>query len=450
MAQVNDLTVGNPFRKIIPFYIPLLCTYSLQQLYNIVDSMIVGKGIGDDAFAAVGNMGSLTFLAIGSFIGLANGFAIPIGQSFGARAYDRMRSFVASAIMLALAIIVFATTLTVFNLETILVRMRVDPTIIGDSLKYGYIIFGGMGVTLIYNLSSAILRSLGDSRTPFIAILIASASNVAMDYFFIFILETGVAGAAIATVCSQFLSACICIRKLMMIELVHLKMADFKINSANFLELLRNGVPMGLMNSVTALGCMVVQFFVNGYGVVYTAAYAACSRYINLFMQPSFAVGHAMSAFTSQNYGARNFKRIREGVWVCSAIALVSYAIFAVIMIVFPKQLAGLVLNGSEQIELVGLFLPKCGIMMWGVDLLFVFRSGCQGMGHSLAPMISGLMEMVMRVTVIVFFMSSLGFVATAYAEIAAWHGALLINLTMFIIYLFREISSLKIKSETI
>ncbi len=431
--HVTDLTEGKPSKIIFRFYMPLLFTYMLQQLYNIVDSMIVGKGIGDDALAAVGNMGSLTFLIIGSCTGLANGFCIPIGQEFGAEKYERMRKYVANSILLSIGISVISCVFSIVNLKDILIKMQVDGKIISDSLSYGYIIFGGIGVTLAYNLAGAVLRALGESKTPFIAILIATITNIVLDILFVFLLKLGVFGVAVATVISQAISAIICIRKIFKIELLRLKKEEFHFEAGVYIELLKNGIPMAIMNSVTAIGCMVVQYFVNGFGVVYTAAYAICSRYINLFMQPSFAIGQAMSAFTSQNYGAKKYDRIRQGTFVCLGFAFVSYIIFAVLMVGFPNFLAGLMLNGTEQISLAADFLPMCGIMMWTVDFLFVFRSGCQGMGISFVPMFSGVLEMALRIMVIVFFMNTVGFMATAYAEIAAWSGALLVNAVMFL-----------------
>ena len=246
----------------------------------------------------------------------------------------------------------------------------------------------------------------------------------------------GVEGPAIVTIASQVISAAICYAKLRKIEEIRLAKEYFKGNFRVYMDLMKNGVPMAIMNSITAVGCMTVQYFVNGMGVAYTSAYSACSKYINLFIQPACTAGITMSSFTSQNYGAKKYDRIADGFKVCMIIATVTYIVFGSVMVFFPRFLASMMLNGEQQIELAVGYLVRCGIMIFAVDFLFVVRSGCQGMGKPMFPMISGIVEMVLRVAVIVAYTEEIGFVATSYAEIAAWVGALLINSAAFVIFL--------------
>ena len=431
-STVSDFTKGSPTRLILKFFWPLLMTSMLQQLYNFVDTLIVGKGLGDNALAAVGNMGSLFFLIIGFSLGLSNGFGILIAQSFGAKQYDRLRRNIASTIQLALALTILLTLLSQLLLPSALRLLRTDEVIMDDSLRYGRVIFAGLFSAIAYNVSSGMLRSLGDSKTPLKAILVSSVLNLGLDSFFIFILHTGVEGAAIATVISQIVSSLICIRQLVKIEIIRLHREDFRNEKSLYFGLLKNGLPMAFMNSITAIGCMVVQFFVNGYGVVYTSAYSVCSKYNNLFMNPAFTVGNAMSAYTSQNFGAKEYERIREGLRVCLRVALVSYLLLGSIMVFFPHQLATFLLEGESSIRLVEAYLPLTGMMMIFVDFLFVFRSAVQGMGFPFVPMCSGILEMVLRILTIAFFMGTIGFQATAWAEVAAWSGAMLMNLAAY------------------
>ncbi|MCR5356420.1 MAG: MATE family efflux transporter [Lachnospiraceae bacterium] len=430
--QVIDFTKGSPFKLILSFYWPLLLTSMLQQLYNFADTWIVGKGLGDNALAAVGNMGSLFFLIVGFSFGLANGFGVLIAQSFGARDEKTLRHRLAGVIELGILLAVVLSVFSVVFLPFALKLLRTDPLIIGDSLKYGYIVFGGLSAGICYNISASVLRALGDSRTPLKAIIVSSLLNLALDSLFILVLHTGVEGAAIATLCSQVVSSVICIRRLTKIPVIRLEKKHFSNGGKVFLELLKNGLPMAFMNSITAVGCMVVQYFVNGFGVVYTAAYAACSKYLNLFMNPAATAGSAMSAYTSQNYGAGEYKRIGQGLAVCTGISAFSYLTLGSLMVFLPKQLGGLLLSGSDQIALVCDFLPRCGIMLIFVDLLFVVRSGVQGMGKPMLPMVSGILEMILRIAVISYFIGRIGFKATAYAEISAWIGALSINAYAF------------------
>lgn len=427
-----DFTQGDITKQILAFYWPLLLTSMLQQLYNFVDTLIVGKGLGDHALAAVGNMGSLFFLIVGFSMGISTGFGIIIAQNFGAKNYEALKRNIAATIELAVLIAVLLTIVSIAILPDALRFLRTDEVIIADSLKYGYIMFGGLICTIAYNVSSCILRSLGDSRTPLKAIIISSVLNLILDSLFIFAFHMGVEGAALATVFSQVVSAMVCIRKLTKIEYIKLKKNHFVNEAKVYVTLFKNGLPMAFMNSITAVGCMVIQYFVNGYGVDYTSAYSACSKYINLFMNPACTAGNAMSAFTSQNYGAGRYDRIKEGLKVCLTIALIAYAILGTIMFLFPTKLAGVLLEGEGPINLASQYFPIAGIMLVTVDCLFVFRSGVQGMGRPLMPMFSGVMEMIMRTLVIAFFMGRIGFAATAYAEACAWTVALVVNIIAF------------------
>ena len=442
--RISDLTRGRPSSVIIRFCLPLLGTNMLQQFYNMADTFIVGKGLGDHALAAVGNMSPLSYLIIGCCMGLANGFAIPVARCFGAKDPGKLRQFVAASVILSAIIAAAATVFSVGFLRAILIKMQVAPEILSDSLRYGYFLFGGICITMTYNLSSSILRALGDSRTPLVAILISTVTNIFLDILLVLVIKTGVAGAAAATIFSQLLSSCICLRRLARTPLVHPGREDFRLSSSVVADLLRNGVPMAVMNSITAAGCMVVQTFINAMGVVYTAAYSVCVRFDNFFMQPAIAIGSALSAYTSQNYGAGRIDRIRSGVKVSTLYALAVYLFFGTLMVIFPRQLASLMLTGEDAIALAMIFLPRCGLALVIVDLIFVFRPACQGMGRSLVPMISGIAEMIMRVLVIVLFLPHYGFYAAAWAEIAAWGSAMLMNTAAYILYI-RTLESRKL-----
>lgn len=436
MAKTNDMTTGSVPKMIFSFFIPMLMTNLLQQIYNFSDTAIVGKGLGDNALAAVGNMSSLTFLIIGFSMGMANGFAVIIAQNYGAKDIKALKSSFAASIKLALVISAFLTFISLFFLRRVMVLMQTSDVIIEDSLRYGYIIFGGLTATIAYNMSACILRAMGDSRTPFTAIIVSSIINIILDCVCIFGLHTGVEGAAAATIFATLFSAGVCFRRISKIGELSLKGHNVKPDRSMYLLLLKNGLPMALMNSITAVGCIVVQYFVNGLGVVYTSAYSACSRYLNMFMLPGVTAGYTMSAFAGQNFGARKYDRIREGMKVCVLIALTAYVVLGSVMILLPRQLASVMLNGEETISLAAMFLPVCGVMIFAVDLLFVFRNCVQGMGFPMVPMISGILEMVLRISVIVLLIGGLGFRATALAEVSAWTGALLMNMTAYFVYI--------------
>ncbi|MDD6827193.1 MAG: MATE family efflux transporter [Oscillospiraceae bacterium] len=439
MAKTYDLTNGSPAKLIMKFFFPMFFTNMLQQIYTIADTAIVGKGLGDDQLAAVGNMSSLTFLIVGFSIGLTNGFSIMTAQYFGAGNKKNLRQCVAASAVLAFSITAVLTLLSIIFLRPVLVLLQTPESIISDSLIYGYIIFGGLAANIAYNLCASILRALGDSKTPFYAIIVSTITNIIFDFVFVFGLKTGVEGPAAVTVMSQLVSAVICFARIRKIEILQLSKDDFRNTLSMAGNLLKNGIPMAAMNSITAVGCMTVQYFVNGMGVVYTSAYSACSKYINLFMQPACTAGYTMSSFTSQNCGAEKYDRIVSGLKVCLSVAAVSYIILGSVMVFFSGKLASFMLNGPEQIGLASIYLVRCGIMIFAVDFLFVFRSGCQGMGKPFLPMISGVLEMIMRVLVIALFIGKIGFAAAAYAEIAAWCAALAINVYAFVYFIRKK-----------
>jgi Na+-driven multidrug efflux pump len=232
---------------------------------------------------------------------------------------------------------------------------------------------------------------------------------------------------------SQLLSSAVCLYKLHRIEFIRLSRADFAFSFKLDIQLLKNGIPMALMNSITAIGCMTVQYFVNGLGVAYTSAYSACSRFINMFIQPACTAGYTMSAFASQNYGAKKYIRISDGMCVCIIIASISYFILGSVMVFAPKMLGSILLDGDGPINITAQYFRICGAALFAVDMLFIFRSCVQGLGRPLIPMISGIIEMVMRIGVIILFIGKSGFAATAVAEIAAWTGALAINVSAYL-----------------
>ena len=431
-TKVTDFTRGNPAVHIMRFYWPLLLTSMLQQVYNFVDMMIVGQGLGDQAFTSVGNMGSIFFLIVGFSFGLANGFGVVIAQSFGAKREDELRHRLAGTITLTVFISVVLTIASILFLPFALKLLNTDASLMKDCLTYGYIIFGGLTASICYNVSASLLRALGDSKTPLTAIIISSIVNLALDALFIFVLHTGVGGAAAATVISQAVSTVVCVIRLTKIEMLHLSKNDFENDRRVYIDLFRNGIPMALMNSITAIGCMTVQHFINSHGVDYTTAYSACCKYLNLFMNPASTAGNAMGAYTSQNYGAGRFDRIRQGLSVCLKISFVTYICLGSLMVFFPETLVRILIQGDAAVELACSFLPVCGVFIIAVDCLFVVRNGVQGMGDPVLPMWSGVIEMVLRIAAICLLIDRIGFRAAAVAEVCAWSGALLVNIFAF------------------
>ncbi|MBQ3162811.1 MAG: MATE family efflux transporter [Oscillospiraceae bacterium] len=444
MSKTTNLTDGKVSQILLRFFFPMLFTNLLQQVYTFADAAIVGKGLGDNSLAAVGNMTSLAFFITGFSIGITNGFGVIIAQNYGSNSPDKLRKSIAASVKLAAIIAALLTAVGLVFLKPVMIAINTSEDILNESLVYGYIIFGGLITAVAYNMCSGILRALGDSTTPFKAIIVSSIVNVGLNCVFIFGFGTGVWGAAVATIISQALSAVICFARIRQIDMISLSREDFapdmKLNGV----LLKNGIPMACMNSVTAVGSMIVQSYVNALGVVYTSAYSVGIRYINLLMIPSLTAGLSTSSFASQNYGAGKFHRIREGVKVSLAIALISYAFVGAAMLFAPEFLAVIMLNGDEAIGLAAEFLRIVGATFWIISVMFVFRNAVQGMGYPFVPMCSGVLEMVMRIAVIVLLLPKIGFAATAIAEAAAWTGALLMNFIAYQVHIKRKVKTVE------
>lgn len=427
--QQTDFTKGSITKALLSFFFSMLFANILQQFYSFADMVIIGKGLGDTAVAAVGNFTTFSFFITGFIMGMTSGFSVVISQAYGEKDFAALRRAAALSVKLSIFFALFLTGGGLWCLPPVLGLMQTDQTLVKDCLSYGYVIFGSLVITVFYNLLSAVLRAVGDSRTPLLAIAAASFVNIGLDILFLFVLDTGVAGPAWATVLAQLVSVAICGGRLYGMEEFRLGKCDFVSDWKLERELLRNGVPMALMNAVTSVGCIFVQGCINGYGVAYTSAYSVCNKYLNLFMLPGITLGFAVSVFSGQNFGAGEFERIRRGMKNACLLALFWSLFLGMILFFFAKPLAGLMLAGREAVGYTSLFLRFLAVFLVLLNLLFVFRSCVQGMGKPAVPMCSGIVEMAVRIAVIFFGLPVFGFTAAVYAEGAAWVGALLLNL---------------------
>lgn len=435
----KDMTVGTPWKLILAFFIPMLLGNCFQQVYNLVDTIIVGKGISDNALAAVGSTGSLHFFIFGFVTGLTNGVAIPMAQAYGAKDTLRLKKIVAMAFMTCMAIGLIFSILSVAGSSALLRLLQTPQDIFTDARRYMNIIFGCLFVTVLYNFFSCLLRALGDSRTPLWSIVISSVVNVILDLVFVLYFHLGVQGAAWATVIAQILSVIFCVIRLARVSIVHPRRKDWKPDLQLIGELFRLGLPVGFMNSVTAIGGMILQYFVNGMGSVYTASYSACMKLFGFFEQPGMAIGMAISTYTGQNLGAKQYDRIRQGVRSGCIMTLIISLALGSLEVFFCDQLVGIMLSSREAIAISRQFLPFGGMLLWVLGFLFIYRYACLGMGFTVMPMVSGFLELFMRVLFSLLLVKPLAYRGIAFSELSAWIGAAL----MLMIYYHIKIRSL-------
>ena len=421
---MKDMTEGRPFGLILKFVFPMLMGNLLQQLYNVADASIVGKFLGPKALAAVGATGSVQFLIIGFCLGACSGFCVPIAQRFGAKEYGRMRRLLFNSILLTGSIAIVVTVCCAVFCNGILRILSIPEDIWSDTYIYILILFLGIPFTLLYNLAAGVLRSVGDSRTPFLILAVSTVSNIFLDIFCIAVLKWGCAGAAIATVASQAFSGILCtmviIRKY---EILHIRSEERKANPRAMKELLSIGVPMGLQFSITAIGSMVMQSANNGLGSMYSSAFTACARIRGFAMCPFDAIASGVATFCSQNYGAGNYRRIRTGYKIGCGMAVV-YGLFSgTFLVLFGRTACLLFLSPQETqiLDLAKLFLATQGFFWPILGLLNVARITTQGLGYTGRAFFSGAMEMIARTAVVLLFVPTYGFHAICYADLSAW-----------------------------
>jgi putative MATE family efflux protein len=427
--MTNDMTVGKPRSLIIRFAVPLVIGNIFQQFYNIVDSIVVGRFIGVNALAAVGSTGSVIFLIMGIIMGMTSGFAVLIAQSFGAKDEKRLRHFVVMSGYLSIIITVIVTIGTFFGVDAILRMMNTPDTIFADSSIFLKIMFAGTAFTMLYNMLSAILRALGDSKSPLVFLAIASVVNVVLDLLFVVGFKMGVAGAAFATVTAQMVSGILCLVYIMKkYPILRITKDDLPFSMDSAIQLMKIGIPMALQFSITAIGTMIIQASLNALGAVYIAAYTAASKAQQIVVQPFMSLGATMATYVGQNIGAGQIERIKKGVRDSVIMTLVYSVFAAVVLILFGHLIVELFIDGSEKeviqaaiqyFRIIVVFYPALG-------LIFIYRNTLQGLGDGFFPMVGGIFELIARAIVAVTLAKMFGFVGVCYADPAAWVSALI------------------------
>ena len=428
-AKVKDMTVGRPLGLIVSFALPLMMGSIFQQLYTVVDTMVVGKALGVDALAALGSTDWLTWMVLGMVQGITQGFGILIAREFGAKRFEALRRVVGVSTALAALCALILLALAQLLALPMLRLLQTPEDILGDALLYARIIFLGTPIIMAYNLLATVLRSLGDGQTPLTAMILAALTNVALDLLFVLVFGWGIVGAAVATLIAQAFSSVFCLLRLRKLDFMTLKREHFRSREGLGLRLLGLGWPMALQNGIIALGGLIIQRVVNGYGVTMLAGYTATNKLFGLLELAAIAFGYAMVTYAGQNLGAGNLARIRKGMGAALAAALAISLIISTAMLTLGKLILGLFLSGDPQevAQAMASGYRYLSIMAFGLPILYVLhvvRSAVQGMGQTVLPMVSGIGEFVMRTGCVLILPALLGEDGIYIAEIAAWLGA--------------------------
>lgn len=428
-GNTRDMTEGRPAGLLLAFALPLMVGNIVQQMYTLMDAMIVGQFVGVEALAALGAVEWLLYLVQGIITGITQGFSILTAQRFGAEDGEGLRRCCAMSALLTAGIAVLATAASLLTLRPLLRFLNTPENILEDAAAYCMVIFGGLAVYAGYNVLASILRSLGNSRAPLAAMVIAALTNIALDLLFVVGFHWGVAGAALATVLAEAVSCLFCLWVVRQIPALALRRQDWRPDRDLCRKLMRLGFPIAFQNIVISVGGMVVQYVINGFGFLYVAGFTATNKLYGILEVAATSFGFSMATYAGQNLGARRYSRIRQGTRSAAGMGIVTAAIIAAAMLLFGRSILSLFISGEAEVVSAVLDIAYfyLTVMSYGLPvlyLLYVYRSALQGMGDTLTPLLSGVAELALRMGVILLLPLVIGETGLFFAEDAAWLAA--------------------------
>lgn len=426
-SHINDMTVGRPTPDILRFALPLVLGYILQQMYMVIDAAIVGRFVGVDALAAVGASSSIMFLVMGFCSGTCSGFAIPVAQAFGAKDMELMRHYVAGAIRLSIIIALLMTVFTCLLCTPILRMVNTPDAIMSDAYTFLLLQFLAIPFTIGYNLLAGFIRALGNSRQPFYFLIASSVLNIVLDFILIPLLGLGVLGVGLATMTAQAFSVVLCWRFITKeMPMLGVGKTRAHLPYGIYGTLLKNGLPMGLQFSITAIGIIMLQRANNALGTTYVAAFTASMRVKYLFTCVFENIGVAMATYCGQNIGAGRVERIALGLRSATKIMMVYFTFTFLVIFPLADKLMLLFVDASQTqiVSEAARFMRICNYFYPVLGVLTILRYSIQGLGYSGLSMMSGVMEMLARTGVSLWLVPALGFTGVILGDPAAWVAA--------------------------
>ncbi len=421
---MKELTKGYPAKVIIKFTIPIMLGYILQQFYNMADGKIVSMYVGTDAFAAVGATAVVSGTIIGFLNGLTQGFAIPIANSFGAKDYGKLRKYVAGSIILTIFTALVLTGLSLYYIKDILVWLDTPIDILEDAVSYVKIILAGIILSALYNCGANTLRAVGNSKTALYCLMVSVVLNIGLDVLFVYTFDMGIEGAAYATVVSQAVCALLCNGYIWFrYREILPKREDFIPEKGQYPNLITTGLSMGLMSCIVNIGTVILQGAINGLGTDIIAAHTAARRVFDIFSVMIYTFGVAMTTYVSQNIGAGRADRVKQGVRHALIIVTVITTVLIVVCYLFSRPVFEWLTSSTKE-DIVGsaVMYSRISILFFYVlGPLFVFRCSLQGMGRKVIPVISSVLEMLVKILSANFLVPVFGYVGVAFTEPISW-----------------------------
>lgn len=431
MARTKDMTNGSPIKLIITFTLPLLLANLGQQVYTIVDASIVGRGVGVEALAAVGATEWFYWLIMWSMISLAQGFSTFISRYFGEKNFEKTNKAIANSIMLCLICSITVEVLSLIFCGSILKLLNTPGDIFSDSKLYLSTLVAGLVIVALYNMAASILRAFGDSKSPLVSIFISASINIFLDLLFVLVFKWGIFGAAFATILSQGVSLIYCIFCIKKIEYVKLKKSDFIPDLKMMREFMLFSLPICFQAILVSIGGILVQSVVNTCGIAIVAGYTATNKLYGLLESSAVSIGHAITTFVSQNFGAGSFKRIRHGVKSGAYLALGASLVIMLFSISCGKFFLQLFINAKGALGLDALhfgyrYLFWMAIFLPVLYMIHVCLNTLVALGKSIWSFVSGLMELVARILSVKVLIIPFGTEILYYIEPISWTLALL------------------------
>lgn len=441
MTKTKTLTEGTPWKQILLFSIPIFWGNVFQLLYSLVDTKIVGSTLGTEALAAVGSVSTLHTLMTGFLNGLTLGFSLITAMCFGAKNRKRLKKTFAAAISLGVLTTLALVLMLMIFLHPVLNLLHVPQAQFEMAYAYISVLIVGLFATLFYNLCANTLRAIGDALTPLIFLIVATVSNIGLDYLFILGFQMGVQGAAYATVLAQLLSVVLClIRIFRKFPILHIQKVDFRFDRELMAEMYKSGLSMGLMSCLVGIGTILLQSAINTLGTTVIVAHTAARKVFELVSLPNSVLGSAMATYCGQNYGARRFDRIRQGIRASLIIA----AVWAVVVFLICHTIEGKLIQfvasttnpdviywGSTYLKVDMSFIVICGVIV-------ILRNSMQGFGDRVIPVFSSCIELAGKIIFAFVFAPMFAYWGIIWAEPMVWI-AMVIPLIVKVVHVLKK-----------
>lgn len=441
--RTQNMTTGSPAKLIFSFALPLMLGNIFQQLYTMVDTVVVGNVLGLEALAALGSGDALHWMVLSVVQGVTQGLCIQLAQDFGSGDMKKLRRTYATALCLAVISAVVITAAALGALVPVLKVMGTPEAILPMAVSYLAVIFAAVPIMVAYNFLASVLRALGDSKTPLSAMAVASVANIVLDLLFVMVFRWGVIGAAAATVVGQALSVVICLRAVRNISVLRMQKGELRLHKDIAARLLQLAAPFAFQNLTIALGSLVIQSVLNGFGVLYIAGFTATNKLYGLLEIAAYSYGFAMTTYTGQNLGAGKLERIHKGTHAGAVMGMCTAGVISVCMFVFGRFIVGSFISGdpadaAATIEIAYHYLSVMAAFLPVLYILYVYRSALQGLGDTVMPMISGFAELAARLATVLFLPLLIGEEGLFWGESNAWIAADLVLVTSYYLRMHR------------